>query len=461
MGDLTIKHGYDLLLAGAAVGPVQPLVVPGETTPFRPDHLVLDTSSFSGLKFRLLSSVGDRVRRGQPLVEDRLCPGRMFCSPAGGTIVELCRGAKRRLLAIVIQVESEEEHVQYPLMDPDKASRGEIVARLLEGGVFPSIFQRPFGRIADPTRTPRGIFVQGLRSAPLSLPPEFEVEPHQECFRVGLKALKRLTEGPVFVVHRPGSPFAAWGGGGLVELRSVAGPHPSGNASMHIEAFLPVQGADDCIWTLEARTVVAIGMLLAHGVPLNERVVSVAGPGLLPGTAGFFRVRDGFPIAPLLQGRLQNMPVRIIAGDPLSGVEVSSYDFLRFHDAACTVLKRDTSREFLHFLRLGAHRPTLGRGYGSGFLSPSRGEERWTTHQHGEPRPIIDGALYDRYMPLEISTAALIRSLLAKEDERAVELGLLSVVPEDFALAAVACPSKIDLPGIVRDGIERISEEQK
>jgi Na+-transporting NADH:ubiquinone oxidoreductase subunit A len=71
---------------------------------------------------------------------------------------------------------------------------------------------------------------------------------------------------------------------------------------------------------------------------------------------------------------------------------------------------------------------------------------------------IVTG-LYDRFLPMNIMTDFLVRAVLAKDTEEAIQLGLLEVDPEDFALAAFACPSKVDLPGIIRKGLDDAEAE--
>ena len=45
------------------------------------------------------------------------------------------------------------------------------------------------------------------------------------------------------------------------------------------------------------------------------------------------------------------------------------------------------------------------------------------------------------------------------ETDEAIKLGILETDPEDFALCSFACPSKVDLVGIIRKGLDLIQEE--
>lgn len=73
---------------------------------------------------------------------------------------------------------------------------------------------------------------------------------------------------------------------------------------------------------------------------------------------------------------------------------------------------------------------------------------------HGEERAFVDGAIYDRVMPLPIETMLLVKMLLTEEYEKGEALGLLGVHPEDFALPTYVCPSKIEMTEIVKEGLK-------
>ncbi len=60
---------------------------------------------------------------------------------------------------------------------------------------------------------------------------------------------------------------------------------------------------------------------------------------------------------------------------------------------------------------------------------------------------------------MNIMVDYLVRAVLAHDTDEAVDLGLLETAPEDFALCAFACPSKMDLVDIVRKGLQEVEEE--
>ncbi len=69
--------------------------------------------------------------------------------------------------------------------------------------------------------------------------------------------------------------------------------------------------------------------------------------------------------------------------------------------------------------------------------------------------------LYDRYLPMRIMVDYLVRAVLAHDTDEAVKLGILETDPEDFALCSFACPSKMDVVGIIRNGLKEVEEEDQ
>ena len=53
--------------------------------------------------------VGDEVKRGQLLFEDRKNPGVLFTAPGAGKVTAINRGAKRALLTMVIELSDAEK----------------------------------------------------------------------------------------------------------------------------------------------------------------------------------------------------------------------------------------------------------------------------------------------------------------------------------------------------------------
>jgi len=459
MVHIKITKGLDIPITGKPEGPIQPIKLAGEaSTAGTPSQIALDLTSFENIKFRLLVKIDDVVKIGQPLAEDRAC-GRMFVSPAGGVIKDIIRGPKRVLESIIIQPSATEEYVHFSHIHPENASLTQLVQRFMEAGIFAKIRCRPFNLLAKPGKLPRSIFVKAVESAPFVPPAEMQVEGYEKEFQVGLSALDVLCEGPVHLVYRQGSPCRAFTEAQNVVKHTVEGPHPVANVSVHIQHIDRLLSPNDLIWTITAHDVVCIGVLLSKGRIHIERVISIAGPGILPGKTGYFKTREGVPISHLISGRIPKGLMRLVSGDPLMGKKVQATDFLGFNHYVFCVIPENTSRELLHFFRLGSDKYSFSRAYLSGHLDNEDREYYFTTNQHGEHRAFIDSTLYDKVMPLDVSTMLLTKAVMAEDFELAEQLGLNEVDSEDFALPTFVCPSKMEMVDIIKKGLKQYAED--
>lgn len=456
MAHIKIKKGLDIPIKGNPRGTPEPLIASGSSTLFKPKHIALDLKSFDNIKFKVLVKTGDVVKIGQPLLEDKSSPGRMFCSPAAGIISEIKRGLKRALLAIIIEVADKEDFFDHG--KSFHASREQIIEKLLAAGLFANIRSRPFNLLADPTKTPRNIFIKAVESAPFVPPAEMQVEGHEADFQTGLDILTKLTDGKVNLVYRLGSPSKAFTDAKNVEKHTVEGPHPVSNASLHIQYLDPIKTANDIVWTLNAHDVVCIGHLFNHGKTFVDRIISIAGPGIIEDRTAYIKGRAGLPISGLISGRIERgSPLRFISGDPLLGTKVDVEDFLGYYDFTFCVIPENTEREFLHFFRLGGDKYSFSKAYLSGHYDNSKKSYNFTTNQHGEHRAFIDGTLSNDVMPLAITPMLLVKAVMSENFELAEKLGLLSVDSEDFALSAFVCPSKVEMVDIIKQGLRQYS----
>lgn len=461
MVHIKIKKGLDIPIKGQPKGEIRSNTPSGEASVrSKPQFISLNVTPFDDIKFRLLAKVGDTVTIGQPVLEDKETEGRMFVAPAAGTIREIRRGYKRRILDIVIETRNEEEIFDHGKLDIATASKEQILEKLKNGGMFTRIRSRPFDMLADPSKTPRSIFVKALESAPFVPPAELQVQGHEEAFQAGLNALAKLTEGNVHLVHRKGSDCRAFTEAKNVAIHTAEGPHPISNPSLHIQHIDPIHSLDCVIWTLNAYDVVSIGHLLLTGTYLTDRIISIAGPGVIPEQIGFYRVREGYPINGLIAGRVEKKSYpRFISGNPLTGHKVEAEEFLCLNSFAFTIIPESTTREFLHFFRPGTDKYSFSKAYISGHLNPKKHRFDFTTSQHGEHRAFIDSTLYNEVQPLNVPTMQLVKAVMAEDFDLAEELGLLEVSSEDFALPTFVCPSKMEMTEIIKNGLRQYAAD--
>jgi Na+-transporting NADH:ubiquinone oxidoreductase subunit A len=449
---IKIKRGLDIPIAAAPSGDVRPLDASKQ--------IAFPFTHFDDTKFHVLVRPGDSVKIGQPLVQDKDLPERKFVSPAAGTVQEVRRGEKRRLQAIVIDVAQNEEHIQREPKEILRLSSDQIVTDLLEAGLFAHIRVRPFNRLANPKQLPRSIFVKAIESAPFVTPAEMQVQGFEKEFQQGLAVLKKLTQGPVQLVYREKSLCKTFSEAQGVEKHTVNGPHPAGNASVHIHYIDPIRRVDDVVWTVTVTDVISIGSLFLHGKISLSRIVALAGDGVLQEQRGYYRARFGTKIEDLFKGKyVQDKELRFISGDVLTGDKVSFDDFLGFSHTGCFALFESTTREFLPFMRLGADKYTASGAYLSGHMNPETHKWQFTTSQHGEERGFIDGSVYERVMPMRILPLQLTRAVMSEDFELAEQLGLLEVDYEDFALPEFVDPSKSEMMDIIKTGLKQYQKD--
>ena len=222
-----------------------------------------------GLRPLLAVEVGARVRAGQRLFADRRTPLVAHVAPVAGTVREIALGARRMLDRIVIERDGEaaETFILSPSQD-----REALTGLLCETGLWPALRARPFGRMPQPGTEAAAIFVTALDTRPLSADPDVVLRGREDEFHAGLDALRRLTDGPLYLCQKPGVDRPAPSG---VTPAAFSGPHPAGLPGTHIHYLSPVS-ANRSVWQIGYDDVVSIGHLLLAGRIRTERVVAFA-----------------------------------------------------------------------------------------------------------------------------------------------------------------------------------------
>jgi Na+-transporting NADH:ubiquinone oxidoreductase subunit A len=453
MGSFTIKKGLDIHLAGAPAK----RIVDGPV----PESVVLCPSDYEVLKPRLLIKEGDSVKRGSPLFCNKQNEAFVVRSPASGVVKQIVYGPRRAIESVVIQSAPADSVEILPRFEACRIrglARKNVLDHLLTTGLLCLIRQRPFSRMADPEAEPKAIFVNGMGTAPLQPDVNVLVQGREDALQAGLDAMATLTKGKVHLcLDGRGQNARALTDARNVEVHTFSGPHPAGNTSVHISRIDPIKPRD-IVWTLRVSDAILIGELLLRGEAPGSCVVALAGAGAREAARQYYRVRVGAPLQAFLDGRLADGEQRVIRGDVLSGGKVAPGQSVSPRDTLITVIPEDRSRHFLGWLAPGVNLFSASKTFLSGWLG---GRREWSlgTSQHGELRPMVLTGLYDKYMPMNIMVDYLVRAVLANDTEEAIKLGILETDPEDFALCAVACPSKMDLVGIVRRGLVDIEKE--
>jgi Na+-transporting NADH:ubiquinone oxidoreductase subunit A len=79
---------------------------------------------------------------------------------------------------------------------------------------------------------------------------------------------------------------------------------------------------------------------------------------------------------------------------------------------------------------------------------------------NGEERAMMPINSWENVLPMDILPNQLYRAILANDVEEMEQLGLIECDEEDFALCSFACPSKIDVGSVIRQGLDILEEEE-
>jgi Na+-transporting NADH:ubiquinone oxidoreductase subunit A len=440
------SRGLDLPLAGVPQGAIEPARAVSTVALMGPD--------FPGLKPAVKVEVGDRVRLGQTLIEDKRHAGVRYTAPAGGTVSAINRGERRALISVVIAVDDSAGQQRLETFrgaaSPPEADG--VRALLLESGLWTALRTRPFGRVASPTVQPAALFVTATDSRPHAVPPGTVIEARADHFGAGLEALATLAP-RVYVCVAEGQRVSAPPGAEVVEF---SGPHPSGNAGWHVHRLMPVN-LHRSVWTIGYQDVIAVGHLMTTGRIDIERVVSLGGPGAR--RPRLLRTRLGASLDQLLEGELLPGSQRIVSGSVLDGrARTSPADaFLGRHHLQIAVLPEGGEREMFGYIVPGSEKFSVTGTVLGAFRKAHR--FAFSTTTNGSPRAMVPIGSYERVMPFDMLPTFLLRALIIRDDQRAAELGALELDEDDVALCTYVCPGKTEYGPLLRAALDRIEKE--
>ncbi len=410
---------------------------------------------YIGLKPDLRVAVGDRVRLGQPLFEDRSNPGVQFTAPASGTIAAIHRGPRRRLESVVIDRHENGQRAfeAWPRSALDGLGRSAIRQNLQASGLWTAFRTRPYGRVPQLASEPAAIFVTALDTNPLAADPRVIIATEPEAFADGLRIVRQLTDGTVYVCSAPGPMIQCVPEEGI-ESVAFEGPHPAGLVGTHIHCLHPVD-AHDTVWHVNYQDVMAIGRLFVTGHLDTTRIVSLAGPHVRH--PRLVSVPVGAHVDEVLAGELKEGPYRIVSGSPLSGRRAAGAEaYLGRYHLQLSVLGEAIEREFLGWLMPGWRKFSATRMFVSSLFRHRRFD--LTTSQHGSPRAMVPIGTFEKVMALRILITPLLKALLVNDTETAKSLGCLALEEEDLALCSFVCCSKYDYGAALRDTLATLEE---
>ncbi len=435
--NLALKKGLDIPIKGAAAPEVIKTV--------SPDVVAVKPTDFKGLVPRLLVKEGDAVKAGSPLMADKQRPEILFTSPVSGTVQQIVRGEKRKLLAVLVKADAKQDYVDFGAKSP--ASAAETKDLLLKSGLWGSLVQRPYGVMAHPDETPKAIFVSSFSTAPLAADSAFVLGDALKDIQAGIDALAKIA--PVHIGVAKDSPFA---GVSNASVYTVSGPHPAGNVGVQISHIAPIRKGE-IVWTVSLLHLAAIGHVVNTGKLDLTRKVAVTGPAA-PKT-GYVVALPGTPVKSFTE---VGEGIRVIGGDVLTGEILGAEGCLGFFDNQITLLREGFEREWFGWAK--PIRPKVHSTSWSYFswLTPGKKYDM-DTNLHGGPRAFVETKCFEDVTPIDIFPIYLIKACLAGDIEKMEKFGIYEVLPEDLALCDYVDPSKNEIQAIIGQGIDLMIKE--
>lgn len=448
--NIDLKKGLNIPVSGMPDLRVKRTIVP--------DTVAVQPSDFKGLNARLLVREGDKVLCGSPVLADKKNPDVLITSPVSGTVKEVVRGDKRKLLAVLVETDDVQEYLDFGKKNADALKKDEVKDALLKSGLWAAFIQRPYGIIADPAVEPKAIFVSAFNTAPLAVDNEFALGEEVNAIQAGVTALSKIAK--VHVSVKEGSAFARLSNAEIHTFSSKC-KHPAGNVGIQIANIDHIR-KEETVWTVSLFLLACIGKLFTTGKYNVRRKVAVGGPMAIQ--PSYVEAVPGIALNSLRDyyGSMGS-EIRFISGDILSGKNAGENGYLGFYDSQVTLVKEGTEPELLGWARpFRFNQYSIDHTYFNwclGWLNPKRKYDM-DTNLHGGPRAfVMNDAYYAKVLPMDIFPLYLVKACIAGDIDNMEKYGIYEVLPEDFALCEFIDPSKNYIQDIIANGIDLMLKE--
>lgn len=440
---IKLKKGLDLKLEGAAAC-VYESIQPSKQIGF-------DPSDFYGMVPRPMLKVGDSVKVGTVLFEDKNRPALKVVSPVSGTLSAINRGDRRKILEFVI--DNDGQGASESIAAFDGSSAESVKNSLSQAGMLAFFKQRPYDVVINPEDTPKAVFVSTFDNAPLAPDMAFILKESMAEFQAGVDALAKIA--PVYLGIQAGvEQFASINN---ATVTAFEGNYPACNVGVQINHVLPINKGD-IYWTITPQELVFIGRYVKTSK--LDFVKTVALTGACASKPAYYKVLLGTPVSALCPAL--SADVRVIAGHALCGKQLSSQSWIAPLCSQLTLLPEGNNvHEMLGWVMPRFNMFSVNGSFVSGmfpFLFKNKTFKFDTRILGGERHMIMSGE-YDRVFPMDIYAGYLIKAIIAGDIDRMEALGIYEVAPEDFAAAEFVCSSKMELQRIVRQGLDMLRKE--
>ena len=441
---IKLKKGLDIHLQGKAEEKKIQLKSNGK--------FALVPDDFEGVTPKVVVKEGEKVKAGDALFVNKQYPEVKFASPVSGTVREVVRGERRKVLCVKVDADAQQESVDFGKKDVTALSGEQVINALLEAGIFGYINQLPYAVSTNPSVQPKAIFVSALRDKPLAADFEYEVKGQEADFQTGLTALSKIAK--TYLGVGVGS---ALEGMKDVEMNVFEGKCPAGNVGVQVNNIDPVNKGE-VVWTIgDPSVVLFFGRLFNTGKVDLKRTIALCGSEIK--SPAYVDMLVGEELSTLLSNSYDaSHSVRIINGNVLTGRPTTKEGFLGAHTSEITVIPEgDKADEMLGWIMPRFKQFSVNRSYFS-WLCGKKDYALDARIKGGERHMIMSGE-YDKVLPMDIYGEYLIKSIIAGDIDRQEALGIYEVSPEDFALAEFVDSSKLELQRIVREGLNILRKE--
>ncbi len=366
------------------------------------------------------------VAQGAPVAALRDAPDVQFVAPMPGRVARISLLPGRKLSEIVLFREADGDVHTH---DTSAAGTEAGLRRLMQGaGIWPLLRRRPFGGMPDADERPAAIVVMAIDTKPFAPDPRRALEGRADDFARGVAALRKLADGPVFVCAEAGEPLPVRDLGDQVRYIEIAPRHPQGSPGIRIHNLAPA-AIDTPVWDIHAEDVAALGALLDKGrLPMLHHV-RVAGAALRE--ARYVRTQPGADLRELTHRCIQPGAHILMSGSPIDG---HAAHWLAPRHRQVTVLPREDRKTQPHWLVAALTRSAT-------------------------PTPIIPTAALTQAFGAQLPAAPFVRALSSGDDENAMNMGVLSLLEEDVALADYVLGGEAHLAELLRGMLDRIRTE--
>ncbi len=445
---IKLRKGLDINLTGKATKDVTLKAA-------KVEEYALVPEAFVGVTPKVVVREGDHVNAGDALFVNKACPNVKFASPVSGTVSAIVRGERRKVLCVKVKADAEQTATDFGKKNVDVMDGEAVKQALLEAGLFGYINQLPYAVSTTPDSAPKAIFVSALRDMPLAADFEVELSGNEDAFQAGLTALSKIAKTYLGIGAAQGS--AALTQAKNVEVNVFDGPCPAGNVGVQVSQLAPVNKGE-VVWTVDPASVIFFGRLFLTGKVDLHKKVAVAGSEMKQ--PGYAEVLVGTPLSAFVADELKATDhVRLIDGNPLTGKQASTEDYVGGHTSEVTAIPEgDDNDEMLGWIMPRTNDFSTSRSYLS-WLFGKKKEYNLDARVKGGERHMIMSGEYDKVLPMDIYGEYLVKAIIAGDIDKQEQLGIYEVSPEDFAVAEFVDSSKLELQKIVRQGLDILRKE--